>query len=137
MAGKKRVDNYPLLYLYFYLFGNKPFAHKSANQAIVHFHSNHIQLKSSSFMQVCQFLNPEALNSISSWSFSIRDFSTLLTNHLLSNNQRLMLLIIIFFNFFSHSVFLLCYILSLNMPLQTLDFDLHHTCFDFSIQLSK
>ena len=78
-------------------FGIKPFAHESANQAIVDFHSNHIQLKSSSFMQVCQFLNPEALNSISSWSFPIRDFPTLLTNHLLSNNQPPMLLIIIFF----------------------------------------
>ena len=58
---------------------------------------NLIQLKSSSFMQVCQFLNSETLNSIFSWSFPIRDFSTLLRNYLISNNQALLLLTIIFY----------------------------------------
>ena len=48
-------------------------------------------------MQVCQFFSPETLNSISSWSFPIRDFPTLLRNHILSNNQALLLLIDIFF----------------------------------------
>ena len=58
---------------------------------------NLIQSKSSSFMQVCQFLTPETLNSISSRSFPIRDFPTLLRNHLRSNNHTLLLLIVIFF----------------------------------------
>ena len=60
---------------------------------------NLIQLKNSLFMQVCQFLNLETLNSISSWSFPVRDFPTLLINHPGCSNQSFLLLIIMFFNF--------------------------------------
>ena len=58
---------------------------------------NLIQLKSSSFIQICQFFSPEFLKSISSWRFPVRGFPTLLRNHILSNNQALLLLVIIFF----------------------------------------
>ena len=55
-------------------------------------------------MQACQFFNPETLNSISFWSFPIRDFPTLLRNHLLSNNQALLLPLVIFFLQFFQSL---------------------------------
>ena len=81
---------------------------------------NLTQLKSSSFIQVCQFSNPETLNSISSWSFPVRDFPTLQKNFILCNNQALLILIVISFLqfFFCHSTYLSCSLLSLHMPLQ-------------------
>ena len=57
-------------------------------------------MKRISFMQACQFLNPENLNSISSRSLPIRDFPTLLRKHLLSKNQALLPLFFFFFFFF-------------------------------------
>ena len=99
MANKRLVDNCPLCYRQFYLFGIKPFVPPSGHlirQLLISV-QNLIQLKSSSFMQLCQFLNAGNLNSISSWSFLIRDLSTLLRNYLLSNNQTLLPLTVIFY----------------------------------------
>ena len=91
MANKRWDVNCPLRYHQCDLFSTKPFFQKLVNQAIVHFYSNLIQLKSSSFMQVCQFLNPETVDSITFWRFPIRNFPTLLRNYLLNNNQGLLL----------------------------------------------
>ena len=106
MANKRWVDNSPLRYLQYYLFGIKPFVHKSTNQAIVDLHSKSYSIENSSFMQVCQILNPETLNSISSWSFPVSDFSTLLRNHLPSNNQAPLLLKVIFYLQFFQPLFI-------------------------------
>ena len=107
-------------------FGTKLFVHKSANETIVHFHSKSYSIEKHFLIQACQFLNPEILNFISFWSFSIRDFPILLKNHLLSNSQALLLLIVIFFiQFFSHPAFLLCSYFHSICHSKTLHFDLH------------
>ena len=55
---------------------------------------------------------------ISSYNSPIKDFPSLLRNHLLSNNQALLPLpLILFLPFFCHSAFLLCSLLSLHIPL--------------------
>ena len=117
-----------------FLTQNRP----SISQPIRHlfiFIQNLIQLKSSSFMQACRF-NPETMTSISSWSFPIRDFPTLLRDHFLSNSQALLLLIVLFLRIFQ----LLCiYIVFHTTPKHSTLICIRYfvTFLGLSIQLSK
>ena len=84
-------------------------------------------------MQACRFINPKTLNTISSWSFPINDFPTLLRNYLLSKSEALLLLIGIFFLqlFQTLCISIMFFISTLYSTPKTLDFDLNFDHLNF------